>query len=475
MKLFIDNQYRTIDDRRISIAHTGHPLVMLDDSTFWSSRNGNDFHKYFDSEPGLIEFADRSWLITHATRHVAEDGTSHIFLPAIGKYLSKSPLDNAYIEVNSFDPQRLRSHSINGTTQFSTAVLEGTDLSGSRLCYTNAGSFWRQLPSGEWEPALKDAPFRHALAVKASAPGGAASILFFEIYDTPPGRRWLQLFKRSQGYVQRFDPLDVLAIKHQNVMFRYGPRGLETCVDQLNRIVSDINPIYRSALESSDNGTLRSVATETVCGSSLNQLHYEFEAFGDRYRAGEFADSIHSSRLHGLFSKLNNWIHASEAALGNAAATENDAQLLAHINFFPDIYESLNEEDYRYFTQNFKFGELYMGYHTLGKDFSAAFQNNDIECIVRREVRPQRIANTEVITYFGPTKSGVEEDFKKWWHNNNIDSHGYDINDPANAVGLLPIGRLVGYRDAPEPVIRRRLAELETIDWCILTSTRFEV
>jgi hypothetical protein len=156
-------------------------------------------------------------------------------------------------------------------------------------------------------------------------------------------------------------------------------------------------------------------------------------------------------------------------------ASAEDASLLAHVNFFPDIYDSLNEKDYRYFTQDLKFGELYMGYHTLGKDFSAVFHNNDVDCVKRNEVRPQRIANTEIVTYFGPTLRGVDEGFRRWWLENGIDGYGYDIEDPTNAVGLLPIGRLLDRHRFSEAEVRQKLSELDTVEWAILFSTRFEV
>lgn len=474
MKVYIDDRYRRIRPDQLSIAHTGYPLIMLEDKTFWSTRNGNDYYRYFDIEPGTIEFGGRSWLITHATRHVQEDGTSVIFLPTIGKYIAKAASDPTYKELNPTDSSSLEPLTVDGTTQFTNAKLRGVDLGGKPICYTNSGTFWRQSPSGKWQHALEDVPFRHALALKATNSGGRSAIFFFEIYSTPPAQRWLELFKRTQGYVQRFDPLATVAIKHQSVMYGFGQKNLQTYLDEINLVVDGINAIYRSQLPMSGNGKLHSVDAHTVSPSILNQLHHEFEAYGDRQRAGEFTGGRYPA-LPGLFSRLNNAIHASEAALGNIDASEHNAHLLAHVNFFPDIYESLTEPEYHCFTQDFKFGELLMGYHTLGKDFHAAFHNDDIELLKRREVRPQRISNTEIITYFGPTITGFGDRFREWWLKNNVSKYGYDIDDPANAVGLLPIGRLIGWRDVSEVEFRRELSAFTKMEWAIVFSTRYEV
>jgi hypothetical protein len=382
-------------------------------------------------------------------------------------------LEHAYRELNPTDLSSFEPVRIEGTVQFTTANLRGNDLSGAPICYTNAGTFWRQSQPGKWQRALEDAPFRHALAIKATATTGKTVILFFEIYSTPPAQRWLELFKRTQGYVQRFNPLATVAIKHQNVMYGFGRQNLQRNLNEINNLVDEINAVYESQLSTSVDGKLHSVDISTISPSILNQLHHEFEAFGDRQRAGEFAEK--HPALPGLFSRLNNSIHASEAALGNKDASEHNAHIVAHVNFFPDIYDSLAEPEYRYFTQDAKFGELFMGYHTLGKDFCAAFHNNDIELVKRHEVRPQRIANTEVITYFGPTITGLGERFREWWLANNVSTYGYDMYDPANAVGLLPIGRLVGLRDVFETDMRHKLSEFSKIEWGIVFSTRYEV
>jgi hypothetical protein len=476
VKIFINDRYQVIGPHQLSIAHTGYPLIMLEDKTFWTTQNGNDYYRYFDLEPGLLEFGGSTWLISHATRHVDEDGTAIAFLPTVGKYVVRRPLEDSYKVLNPFDAASIEERDIRGVAHLTNGRLDGPDLWGSRVCYTNAGGFWRLSPAGQWESALEKAPFRHALAVKAtSSTTGVSAVVFFEIYDTPPAQRWLELFKRTQRYVQRVNPLDTVAIKHQNVMYGFGQQNVDACVARISDLVSRLNTIYQSRLPDSDAGKLRSVQPGTVSQEILNQLHHEFEAFGDRHRAHEFAGDSQAELRHGLFSKLNNSIHATEAALVNATASAEDASLLAHVNFFPDVYESLHERDYRYFTQDLKFGELCMGYHTLGKDFAAVFGNNDLDCIMRKEVRPQRIANTEIITYLGPTRTGVDDSFRKWWTDNKIDSYGYSLEDPANAVGYLPIGRLLDWQTVSETDVRQRISEFDAIEWAIVSSTRFEV
>jgi hypothetical protein len=476
MRFLFDGQYINHDDHLVSIDHTGHPLAMIGqaEKRFLTTRNGNEYYKYFDLEPGLVEYGGASWLVSHATRYVDEDGTVHCFIPTIGKYIHKRRGENDY---STFGERigNAQPITIDGFTHLTSPDLRGRDISGAEVVYTNVGKFWRSADGAAWQPALANSTARFALGVGLVNPGQDILVLFFEIYDTPPARRWLELFRRTQGLAQRGDPLATAAIKHQNVMYGYGRPHLEACVARINHLVGEINARYTSRLATSDNSKLRWLNPQQVASAALNQLHHEFEAFGDRFRAHEFPDDTETGHLHGLFSRLNNSIHACEGALINAGSSEQDAQQRAHINFFPDIYDSLNENDYQYFTQDFKFGELYMGYHTLGKDFMAVYGNDDADCVMRHEVRPQRIANTEVITWFGPDLQGEREKLREWWAIKGLDSSGYDLDDPTNAIGLLPIGRLAGWRSLEQVELRRTLAGYDRFVWGILFGTRFEV
>lgn len=476
MRVLFGGQYINQDDHLVSIDYSGYPLAMIGETEkrFLTTRNGNEYYNHSDLEPGLVEHGGASWLISHATRYVDEEGTAHCFLPTIGKYIRKRLHENDYCTFN----ERIRNAqpiTIDGFIHLTSPDLRGRDILGDEVVYTNVGKFWRSADGASWQPALANSTARFAVGVGLVNTRGNTLILFFEIYNTPPAKHWLELFQRTQSLVQRGDPLATTAIKHQNVMHGYGKPHLEACVARINGLVQEINASYTSSLDTSENGKLHRLDPQRVEAAALNQLHHEFEAFGDRFRAHEFPDNAETRHLHGLFSRLNNSIHACEGALTNVACSEHDAQQRAHINFFPDIYESLNEADYQYFTQDFKFGELYMGYHTLGKDFTAVYTNDDVDCVMRNEVRPQRIANTEIVTWFGPDLEGERDKLHEWWTSKGLDASGYDLGNPTNAIGLLPIGRLVGWRGLNQEETRAKLAGYDKAAWAILFGTRFEV
>ena len=83
-----------------------------------------------------------------------------------------------------------------------------------------------------------------------------------------------------------------------------------------------------------------------------------------------------------------------------------------------------------------------MGYHTLGKDYMAAFWNNDLDLVRRNEIRPQRISSAEIFAYFGPSVRGQREALEHWWQAQGLDAMGHPFEDPANAIGYIPVADL---------------------------------
>src|SRR5262249_6060268 len=156
---FLDSRYQHVKQEQISLTQMGTPLIMLEDKTFWTTQNNCDFYRFFDNEPGTVEFAGRPWLISSVTRHVDEDGTSYFFLPTISKYLVKSPLDNAYQEVTVGGQTPSIPLTIDGIEQTTMPRLQGVDLLGRPVCYTNQKTFYHQQAPGKWVRTLDGQAF----------------------------------------------------------------------------------------------------------------------------------------------------------------------------------------------------------------------------------------------------------------------------------------------------------------------------
>lgn len=169
--------------------------------------------------------------------------------------------------------------------------------------------------------------------------------------------------------------------------------------EKLNLCIHTINEVYDKKLPICDNLNI----DEKI----LNYLHEEFEKYGDR--------KIENAILDEAFLLLNNLIHEYED-LNDLKIHKRFPNMMGLFNYFPvnqpygwipiQPPEGNNEKyyltksDYLYMTTQFRWGGLYLGYNTLGKDYFAVGKNNDIEVLERDQVRPQKLFSSEFYTIF---------------------------------------------------------------------------
>jgi hypothetical protein len=103
-------------------------------------------------------------------------------------------------------------------------------------------------------------------------------------------------------------------------------------------------------------------------------------------------------------------------------------------DFYPQTeFESLLERDKLHLTSEFKWGDLYLGYNTLGKDWLKVCLDNDLEVIERDMVKPQIKFAAEAWLNFGPDN----------FENNNVNmfTNWYE-GLPANLQKKVPVDNL---------------------------------
>ena len=100
--------------------------------------------------------------------------------------------------------------------------------------------------------------------------------------------------------------------------------------------------------------------------------------------------------------------------------------------------------------QDIEFGDLVLGYHTIGKNLWDCFKENDLNVVRNGLVRPQKTISSEVILNFYKdlkvidTISSRQERMKQWLESNNL-MEFVDINLPENNIVRQPLlGRLIG-------------------------------
>jgi hypothetical protein len=98
---------------------------------------------------------------------------------------------------------------------------------------------------------------------------------------------------------------------------------------------------------------------------------------------------------------------------------------------------------YEYFNYNSKFGDLQLGYHTVGKNICHCYKDGDIELVKKRMLRPQTTISTEVMLRFPRTTEF--EDFDQQlpnllsWVETNKLSEYVDMSLPINRVVSHPL------------------------------------
>lgn len=145
---------------------------------------------------------------------------------------------------------------------------------------------------------------------------------------------------------------------------------------KLNSIVNELNDKYESQI------LLTIDENEGVNQEILNNLHEKFEEYGEN----KF--SYLGEHVHFLWLQLNEWIHTTEVAMDTTEDTF--PQYGAVVNAHPPYPgRKLEEIDRLFLTTECSWGQLYLGYNTLGKDYMSVLYDNDVRVILNKQIKIQ--------------------------------------------------------------------------------------
>lgn len=172
---------------------------------------------------------------------------------------------------------------------------------------------------------------------------------------------------------------------------------------------------------------------------------------------GKLIEPDHDMFLHEAFLKLNEQIHNFEAVFRTWNNTDKSI-CTCLIDFMPDkplenivpsdyLHEKLNPEDFILFTPEHQWGWLYLGYNTLGKHWSSACHDNDVEVVKRNQIRPQQRFAAEMYMNFRPGSFyNSRISLHKWWTTNDFSKFvDPELRLRDLAFGFIPVGQLQGY------------------------------
>lgn len=247
--------------------------------------------------------------------------------------------------------------------------------------------------------------------------------LNFYIFNSSLAKRWVEITRQNQAIPEKY-----ISERFSNV--GYAQRNevrqkLTDCITHINEVYDEQLPLYSTV--------------EVLETSELNYLHEQFERYGDRYES-LMKDNIYwTSELHNNFLRLNELIHLHEDV--NMSTTHKFPLMSMLYDYYPqEIHSPILEFDKLWLTNQFRWGDVYLGYNTLGKDWIKVMMDNDIEVVEREQVRPQQRFAAETWINFGPHDNGWFSllKFEKW-----VESLSEDLRKktPIDDLNKLSLGR----------------------------------
>jgi hypothetical protein len=179
----------------------------------------------------------------------------------------------------------------------------------------------------------------------------------------------------------------------------------------------------------------------------LNYLHLQFHKFGEQ-------GQNHSKDNNPLI-ELNFIIHNIESVLQNGPMSCGFHLEWSYSTTIPRVIDIEDMNLYKCWTLSRKFGDMTLGYHTIGKNLWMCYKDNDVDLVKSGMVRPQRTISSEVNLIFrGDVRrrwkdvhhTAKNNDFLrmcKWMESNNLTQY-VDMSKPYNcAIGQPLLGRLI--------------------------------
>ncbi len=275
--------------------------------------------------------------------------------------------------------------------------------------------------------------------------------LLYAILDLDISNRWIKLIKEniSLGNLLKYNYRRIL-----------NKEDLEKAFSEFKNNIEYINNFYDKKLKD-----IVSIDFLEKNQFILNDLHEEFEIYGDRLeelikenyfnnpKASSKYNSIwpgdtHNLSLHEAFLRLNEQIHNFEAVY---RSIEDPKTMLCTclVDFVPaGIHEDLKPEDFLLFDPNHEWGWIYLGYNTLGKHWSSACNDDDVEVVKRNAIRPQQRFAAEFYINFNKTSIySTRIRLYNWWIKNNFTNViNPELSLRELALGFIPVAKLYGYK-----------------------------
>lgn len=263
---------------------------------------------------------------------------------------------------------------------------------------------------------------------------GQTLSIFFNLIDNNLVERWISLVNFSND-------------SNYSLTYTYGKINSQNELIErlyhLNSLIETINSQYIRQLP-----LVESIEWLIKNPHILNDLHEEYEKYGE---------SVNKFKLNKTMIELNNVIHEFESILQNIKTPEKKL-CDSLIDWFPTgLHKNLEPEDYFLFDSQQEWGEIFLGYNTLGKSWIPVMHDNDIDVVKRNMIKPQKRFSAEFYIHFQgkPTITHFNNNkFYNWWKKNNISQYyDPDVKLSEFAFGFIPLGKIYAFQKDNEKLI----------------------
>lgn len=272
---------------------------------------------------------------------------------------------------------------------------------------------------------------------------GSPLNLYYRLHNTSLRDRWIK-----QVMDRNAEPNTFLDLKISNKTIEDIPYLL----NKINEVITSINAYYDKRLP---------LFTETtkLDHEILNYLHEEFENYGERHEQIIIKEKRHLTNpgdpnvwpgnrfnlaFHNLWLKLNEYIHIIETAISIISTGYDDFFLnfSCLVNVYPPVPgEPIQEIDKLFLDTNFKWGELYLGYNTLGKDYHHALNDDDVRVINNDQVKVQEYFSTEAWLNFTEGAISPKTEEARFWAWYEQQEQSVKDKIPLDNLNKLALGR----------------------------------
>lgn len=274
--------------------------------------------------------------------------------------------------------------------------------------------------------------------------------VIFKLYNTPITKKWIKHFEKTRAGAHDWREKSFKVSKETFT-------SKSSVILAFNKCIKKINNFYDKLI----------MPVEEINEKSLNYLHKQYEHYGERLQqllderywdtawqkipadspiAKKWPGISFDEEMHAAFIRLNELIHDAELVEATHNVDDRNPGGIITASLNPRVDYELEEDDLLNLVQYPQFGDLCLGYNTLGKNLQHIVLDEDYEAVDRNAIYPQTTWSDELYIHlnYDSYYPLMTREYKKKWDKLQItEKLGYKFGDYiTNQEGYIKIGEI---------------------------------